>query len=126
MPRKRESAHRLSGANRVRQIRLVAVPWDAAPDPGIFGGMTEQKNEPGNAKDPSARGLSESCGAILPLRSDYPSPSCVPAEPGFVSPDSPLYLTNHGNIKTSKCAYRLSHWQAHRSGSLLLTPSLQS
>lgn len=74
MPRKRESAHRLSGANRVRQIRLVAVPWDAAPDPGIFGGMTEQKNEPGNAKDPSARGLSESCGAILPLRSDYPSP----------------------------------------------------
>ncbi len=92
-------------------MSVLAVPWDAAPHPGIFGGMTEQKNEPGNTKDPSAQDLEGPYGAILPLRSDYPSSDCVPAEPGFVSPDSPLNLISHDNFKpasasTGACAGR--------------------
>jgi hypothetical protein len=96
----REAGHRVPDVTPVRQTRPAAVPWGAAPGPGIFGGMTEQKNEPENTKDPGARGQAGSCGVILPLRSGYPSPGCVPAEPGSVSPDRALYLTLLERFKT--------------------------
>ena len=115
----RELAGGSPGVARVRQTSPVVLRWGAAPDPGIFGGMTEQKNEPDSTKDPVAHGPAGSCGAILPLRSGYPSAGCVPAEPASVSPDSALYLTIPERFKTSTSASRLSGFKTSTSDSRL-------